>query len=136
MANSNSYTNGCGCCDEGDDCTSDKSEVSTRTASSPSLYQYVYWGSSANSSLNASQITGLQNDQQKLSFADTYLCDANNYKYICYPSSFGSATSFINTLNGLNVPMDTVSVVSVNSVNYNVYRSYFPIVGAVSILIS
>jgi hypothetical protein len=127
-----------GCCqDEEEGCgNSDKSAVSTRTVTPGSVFQDVYWGSDATTPLTDADITALQNTQQKTGFADTYICNANDYKYICYPSSFGTATSFINTLNGLNVPMDTMYVVSVNGDNYNVHRSFFPIVGVVSIAIS
>ncbi len=127
-----------GCCqdDETEDCQDDKSAVSRRTTITPSAFQEVYWGSSPLTSLTDADITALQNNQQKVGFADTYVCDANDYKYICYPTSFGAATSFINTLNGLNVPMDGAVLVMVNSVSYTVERSFFPIVGAVSIQIS
>lgn len=127
-----------GCCqdDTDEDCQSNKTAISLRSAPAPAEYLYVYWGSSPLTVLTDADITALQNNQQKIAFAGTYVCDANDYKYICYPDSFGTATSFINTLNGLNVPMDTVYVVDVNGVNYNVHRSFYPIVSGVSILIS
>ena len=127
-----------GCCEDDitPPCSDDKSAVSSRVPAPASVFKDVYWGSDANTPLTDVLIAGLQNTQQKTGFAGTYVCDALNYKYISYPSSFGTATSFINTLNGLNVPMDTVYVVAVAGVNYNVHRSFFPIVGAVSILIA
>jgi len=127
-----------GCCQDDitEDCSDDKSEVSSPVIPAPSGYKDVYWGSDASTALTNAGISALQNNQQKLGFADTYLCDANNYKYISYPLVFGTATSFINTLNGLNVPMNTVYTVTINSITYNVHRSFFPIVGAISIAIS
>jgi hypothetical protein len=127
-----------GCCqdDTEEPCQDDKSAVSNRVAPTPSAFLDVYWGSDASTALTNAGVSALQNSQQKSSFADTYVCDANNYKYISYPASFGTATSFINTLNGLNVPMDTMYTVTINSLTYNVHRSFFPIVGAVSIAIS
>lgn len=126
-----------GCCQDDitEECSDDKSEVSSATVI-PSGYKTAYWGSDALAALTNSGISALQNNQQKLGFADTYLCTATNYKYISYPASFGTATTFINTANGLNVPMNTMYTVTINSETYNVHRSFFPIVGAVSIAIS
>lgn len=127
-----------GCCEDDitEECQDDKSEVSQRIAPAANPYQYVYWGSDASTALTNAGVSALQNSQQKLAFADTYICDANNYKYISYPASFGTATTFINTANGLNVPMNTMYTVTINSLTYNVHRSFFPIVGIVSIAIS
>jgi len=126
-----------GCCQDDieEPCQDDKSAVSSRSPAVSSFLD-VYWGSDASTALTNAGISALQNSQQKLAFADTYVCDANNYKYISYPASFGTATSFINTLNGLNVPMNTMYTVTINSLTYNVHRSFFPIVGVVSIAIS
>jgi len=126
-----------GCCqdDEIEPCSDDKSLVNV-IIPDENPYKAIYWGSNSNLVLNESEIVGLQNTQDKLVFAGTYLCDANNYKYICYPNSFGSASTFINTSNGLNVPMATATLVSVGGITYRVERSYYPIVGAISIQIS
>ena len=127
-----------GCCEDDvtPDCYDNKDAVSSRQPAGAGSFKDVFWGSDPNTSLTDAQISALQNTQQKTAFAGTYICDALDYKYICYPSSFGAATSFINTLNGLNVPMAPMVVVSIAGENYNVYRSFFPIVGAVSILIA
>ncbi len=127
-----------GCCQDNiiEECSDDKSEVSSAVVPTPSGYKTVYWGSDASTALTNSGISALQNNQQKLAFETTYNCNANDYKYISYPAAFGTAKTFINILNGLNVPMSTFYTVTINSETYNVHRSFYPIVGAVSIVIS
>ncbi len=100
------------------------------------ITETIYYGSSSNPTLINEEILDLQNSIEKIAFSGSYLTNANNYKYISYPTSLGTATSFKNTLNGLDVPMIPLYYVTIDGVLYNVHRSFYPIVGAVAIQIS
>jgi hypothetical protein len=58
-------------------------------------YFRVYYGESANTTLDAAQIIGLNFSQLSNTFAGTYSFGAGNYKYIAFPDSFGSPVLFL-----------------------------------------
>jgi len=120
------------------------SEVVTRTDSVEWRFR-VFWGTSANAALTETDIEALANNALRNSKNATYSCGANDYKYICWPTTFGTQplTDFIDTSTGLNVAMDPGSPDTVNVTNtygasqdYYVYRTQFPIVGSVDIQVS
>jgi len=105
-------------------------------------YWRIYAGTSSNTSLTESQIEALT-DYTSLanSFERTYSLSANNYKYICYPTSMGLANSFIDADTGFAVAMESPVITSVTNsfgqtTNYYVYRSTNPLVAAVNIIVS
>jgi len=105
-------------------------------------YWRIYAGTSANTSLAETQIEALV-DYNSLasSYVRTYSLSANNYKYICYPTSMGAASSFIDAGTGLAIAMEAPDTVSVTnsfglSTDYYVYRSTNPLVAAINITIS
>jgi len=90
----------------------------------------LYYGESTLSALNETGIEGLRVNELDTTYTDTYSFEAlsNGYKYICYPSEWGTATSFTDTSTGLSVPMEDVYTVSVTNsygitTDYNVHRS-------------
>jgi hypothetical protein len=104
--------------------------------------QRVFHGQDSNTSLTAPQILALQNSQLKTGFAGTYSFSTGGYKYFCYPSSMGLATTFTDTSNGFPVAMfGTIGVVSVTNAysvteNYNVHRTLNILGGSINIAIS
>ncbi len=87
-----------------------------------------YHGTSANTSLTEAQIEALTSSSLTNTIATTYSFSAGDYKYICYPASLGTLTTFTDTSTSLSVPFETVTTVSVTNTNgvtttYNVHRS-------------
>lgn len=108
---------------------------------SATWYPKIYYGTNINTPLIASDITALVNNPLAGGFAGTYSFASGNYKYFCYPSSFGTATTFKDTSTNLAVPMETLYVVSVTNsyginINYNVHRSTNILGGSIIIQIS
>jgi hypothetical protein len=100
----------------------------------------MYAGTSTNTSLTASEITGLTNfTSVKNGFAGTYNMSAGGYKYFCFATGYGAPTSWVDTSNNLSVGMytgypnidgsgnsyDLVSVTNAEgeTTNYKVYRT-------------
>jgi len=96
----------------------------------------VYWGSSALTTLTDVQVQALQNLSSVSSANGTRIFNANDYKYYAYPASFGLMTSFIDTMTGFNVPMNTMFTVTIGGDTYNVHRTYYSIVSSLTIQIS
>jgi len=101
----------------------------------------IYYGTSLTTPLVEADIEGLLNNPLASGFAGTYSFAAGDYKYFCYPSSFGTATVFKDTATNLNVAMETLYVVSVTNsfgvtANYNVHRTTNILGGSINILIS
>lgn len=104
-------------------------------------YWRFYWGSSSDSSATESMIEGLQNDSLYNSRNRTYTCDATNYKWMCWPTSFGQPTSFKDDATGFAVPMESPETVSVTNsfgvtTNYYAYRTTNPVVDSLSIIVA
>jgi hypothetical protein len=100
----------------------------------------MYVGTSTNPSLTENGIEALTNyNSVKNGFAGTYAMSAGGYKYFCFATTYGTPTTFVDTLNNLNIGMyggysnidaqgnsyDLVSVTNVNgqTTNYKVYRT-------------
>lgn len=100
-----------------------------------------YRGESVLTSLVQSDIKSLRANEFANGYSGTYAFNGGGYKYIAYPSSFGTATVFKDVSTNLSVPMLPVSVVSVTnqfgiSVNYNVHRTTNILGGAITISVS
>jgi len=115
----------------------------------------IYYGTSGNTTLSQGDIKSLSSSTiSNNTFSGTYNFSANNYKYLCFPYSFGSPSSF--TYNGFQVEMADVStdsffnntsngiyfgIVSVtNSLgvvsNYRVYRTKYTLAGSINIVVT
>lgn len=84
--------------------------------------QPIYWGGSADTSLDEAGVLALANtrtaDTEKGSYPYEPL--AGVYAYLAYPLAFGDRETFL--VDGLNVH-GTIETVSVNGVDYQVQRS-------------
>lgn len=103
----------------------------------------VYYGESTTTPLVETNIEALRIGILSAEFAGTYTFNAlsGGYKYLCYPSVLGTATSFKDTATQLPVPMETVYTVSVTNTygvttNYNVHRSTNILNDAINIIVA
>ena len=102
----------------------------------------VYSGESASAGpLNQAAIKALRVSGLASAYAGDYLMLAGNYKYICYPAVYGTATNFTDRSTGFPVAMDDPYTVSVTNgfsqtTNYRVHRSYYALGGALTITVS
>jgi len=74
-------------------------------------------------------------------FARTYALSAGGYKYICWPTSMGIATSFKDQATGLDVAMDapyTVNITNAQAVaqDYYVYKTTNILGSAINIIVT
>lgn len=121
----------------------------------------AYWGNSASESLDEEGIEGLGSSSLKTSENGTYDFNAaaNQYKYLCWPDSFGSPTAvtgfkdaatnnvivmatsaddefFSNTQNGWSYGVVSVTNSNGEETNYRVYRSKNKLGSALDITVS
>lgn len=105
-------------------------------------YFKVFYGESASSALTTSaDVKGLRANNLVANSPATYAFLANNYKYIAYPSSYTTLTTFVDAATMLNVAMESYTVVSVTNdngvtVNYNVHRTTNKLGGSINIIAS
>jgi hypothetical protein len=74
-------------------------------------------------------------------FAGTYAFNAGGYKYLCYPASFGTATTFKDASTNLDVPFEASYTVNLTNdysqmTSYRVHRSTNIIGSAINIVVS
>ena len=109
-------------------------------------YVYWYWmvyaGTDATTPLAEADIEALS-DYAALSagFTRTYSFSAGDYKYVCYPTTMGTATVFKDTATNLDVPMEAFYLINVTNaqgqaVNYKVHRTTNIIGSAINIAVS
>jgi len=114
----------------------------TFSATSTVSWQWkIYFGESASSGINAAGVTGLRVNGLQGGFAGTYSFVGGGYKYIAYPASMGTATTFKDTSTNLSVPMNvpyTVSITNAFSITttYNVHQTVNILGGAINIAVS
>jgi len=119
----------------------------------------MYYGTSANATLTEAQIEALINNPLASTKNGTFAFAALNYKYVCYPDSFGSptaSTGFRDSSTLLPIDMATVAddafysnvqngwsygLVSVTNsfgqvTNYRVYRTKNTLGGSINIIVS
>lgn len=87
-----------------------------------------YMGESSSELLNEESIKALRNGVLAASFAGDYSFNAGGYKYIAYPVSFGTATTFKDKSTNMDVLFDTPYIVSVTNsfgatTDYRVHRT-------------
>jgi hypothetical protein len=113
----------------------------------------LYVGTSTNTGLTENNIEALADfNSVKNGFAGTYAMSAGGYKYFCFATNYGTPTTFVDTLNCLNIAMfggysnidgqgnsyDLVSVTNSNgeTTNYNVYRTLNILSSAITIAVT
>jgi hypothetical protein len=106
-------------------------------------YWRRFYGESASSPLNEAEIKALRVSGLASSYATTYVfvADASKYKWICFPSSWGTPSSFKDASTGFAVPFETAVTVSVtnsfgSTTNYDCYRSSNMLGGAISVIVT
>ena len=103
----------------------------------------IYYGEDATAPMAETDIKLLRISSFISGFAGTYsfAAAASQYKYLCYPSILGTATSFKDQSTNLTVPFEVVYTVSVTNsygvtTNYNVHRSTNMIGGALTVVVA
>lgn len=114
----------------------------------------MFFGTSTNTTLNATQIQGLANSNLSTSIVGSYSLAAGGYKYFCVPNSFGNINTIVDGLTGFNIAMADASdgytnvaggfnyqIVSITNVNgqttdYRVYRTKNILGSAINIIIN
>jgi hypothetical protein len=100
-----------------------------------------YWGSDAATSMTEALIEGLQNSALYNSIGRTYATNANDYKWMCWPTSLGTASSFTDADTLFSVAMESPETVSVTNTNgettdYYAYRTTNPTASALNITVA
>jgi hypothetical protein len=101
-----------------------------------------FFGESAGAGpLVESDIEGLRIKDLSDAFAGTYVFEATGYKYLCYPASLGTVTTFKDASTNLDVPFETSYTVNVTNsfsqtTSYRVHRSTNIIGSAINIVVS
>ena len=101
----------------------------------------IYYGESVTTPLIENNIEALRIKVLSVAFAGTYTFVAGGYKYICYPSILGTATTFKDFDTKLNIPFNALYTVSITNIfgittNYNVHRSVNIIGSAIKIIVT
>lgn len=101
----------------------------------------TFHGTSVSTSLNEAGIEGLLSNPLSANFTGTKSFAAGGYKYICYPASFGTATTFTDAATNLTVPMEAPYLVSVTNpfgvtTDYRVHRSTNILGGSINIIVA
>jgi len=105
-------------------------------------YFKVFYGNESTTTLDENGIEGLSDNLLTNTFARTYsYASGGGYKYVCYPTSFGTATNFTDVDTGFAVAMEAPYVVSVTNAlgvtqDYRVHRTTNIINGALNMSVS
>lgn len=97
----------------------------------------IYFGNSTDTALNAAGVQTLE-QKQRTNFLTTYEYAAGTgvYKYVAFPSSFGTPAAFLNVDSQFPVDMQAAYTVTIGSVQYKVYRSLESLSGAINMQIT
>lgn len=99
----------------------------------------MYYGEDVNAGpLVENEIEALRVNQLTNNPQGVYSFLGGGYKYICYPASLGTLTTFTDTSNNLPVPMIAVYTVNVTNTfgvttSYNVHRTFNILGGTIDI---
>ncbi len=103
----------------------------------------VYWGNNPDPVLTEAQVKALAGSALATGYTGTrhFAAAPGEYKYVAYPTAFGTATHFTDASTMLAVPFETPFVVTVTnlfgaSTTYNVHRSTYQLGGAIDIIVS
>ena len=113
----------CGC----EDCGGDNSNGSVVPPPvTPTVV--IYYGTSALTTLTNTQVEALTN-LTAVTYAGNYnytLVAPDQYEYIAWPASQGTPSRFYDPDSGFDMAMNTIYQVTINSIIYNVARTYYP----------
>lgn len=74
-----------------------------------------YYGESTSGSLTEVDVKALRVNALQSTYAGTYVFNAGGYKWVCYNSALGTATSFKDSSNNLDVAMEPSVLISVTN---------------------
>lgn len=88
----------------------------------------VYSGNNALTTMDETSIEALSTKALKTGFNGTYSLPAGGYKWICYPTTYGTASTFTDTVTGFPVamiPFELITVVNIfgQTVDYKCHRT-------------
>lgn len=98
----------------------------------------VYYGRSALTTLTNTQVEALAS-LTVVTYAGNYLFEAvipSSYCYVAYPASQGTPSRIYDASTGFDVAVEAVFQVTINSIIYNVYRTYYELGGEITITFS
>ena len=101
----------------------------------------IYYGTDVTTPLLEANVKALANSTLAASFAGTYAFVAGGYKYFCYPTTLGTATTFKDSSNNLDVSMEALYTVSITNIygvvlTYNIHRTTNILGSSINIIIS
>lgn len=100
-----------------------------------------FYGESVNTTLAAVDVQSLRVGALSSAFAGTYAFSAGGYKYIAYPTTFGTASSFKDQSTNLDVPFQPIQIISITNANgiatnYNIHRTTNILGSAINIVVA
>ena len=104
-------------------------------------YSAIYYGESTESSLDEAGVEGLRVKNLAINSSNIYDMLEGGYKWLCYPTSMGLKTSFIDVNTNFSVVMNPAEVVSVTNIfgitqDYYCHRTYNILGGSITIAMS
>lgn len=101
----------------------------------------VRWGQTNEATITDSEILGLTGSALLTSAVRTYALPAGGYKWICYPSSFPTLTSFKDSTTGFDVAMNPPILVPFTNQNgtvtqFRCHRTFNQMAGTISVIAS
>jgi len=84
----------------------------------------IYYGESNSNILNEAEIESLRVKALGANSNGNYAFLAGGYKYICYPTSMGLKTTFIDQLTQLNVGMENPYIINITN-TYGISTDYY-----------
>lgn len=124
--------------------------INTHAGSFSALYTVTwqwrkYYGTSSNAGpLTEVDVEALTTKPLSTTFAGTYTFGTGGYKYICYPASFGTATTFKDEGTNLDVPFEASYTINIANdysppvplCSYRIHRTTNIIGSAINIIVS
>ena len=101
-----------------------------------------FYGNDANTGpLNETQVEALGSNPLGSGFAGNYFFNGGDYKYLAFPVSWGTPSSFKDQSTMLTVPMEASYIVNLTNAfgvaeNYNIYRSTNILGGDITIVVA
>jgi hypothetical protein len=103
--------------------TNSKSAIFSRTYAVSWLWKKFYGQSANPGPLTEAGIEGLVTGTLSSSYSGSYPFGAGGYKYLCYPTTFGTATTFKDQLTQLDVAMETPYTITITN-DFGISQSY------------
>lgn len=101
----------------------------------------IHYGESDNANLDAIGVQGLRESALSTRFNNTYEFNAGGYKYVAFPSSFGTPTKYDNPENNMEVPVTDNGVLQVTNkygveMQYKVIRTTLSLKGDIKVRVA